>query len=397
MKTEQFFDLVLDFGDEWFVKEVVTCAATDEVDIFVEYRGHSQPYDFAPCRRWRHLDTMQYQSFINAHLPRFKSAHGKVETLSPPWAQKHERHTLLFESRVIDLLLATQNQTQTARLMGCKFDVVNRIMHRASERGLARRKATPETWEHLSIDEKSFQKGHCYATVLSDPQGDKVLEVVADRTKKACQVLIQETLSPEQQNQVQTISMDMWPAFIATAEEQLPQARIVHDKFHLIQYLNLAIDKVRRREVKVHEPLKNSRYVLLKNPQNLTEKQKLKFEAIQEANFEVSRAWQARENFKDAFENATLKQSEEIFHHWHQAVLQSGIQEVIKVAEMFSKHLQGVLQAMTSNLSNARAERLNGRIQLLKAIARGYRKFGNFRSAILFFNGKLELYPLNCR
>jgi transposase len=71
--------------------------------------------------------------------------------------------------------------------------------------------------------------------------------------------------------------MDMWQAFITVVETELPNAEIVHDKFHLIQYLNEAIDKVRRGEVKTQKELKNSRYVLLKNEENLTEKQRIKF------------------------------------------------------------------------------------------------------------------------
>ncbi len=189
----------------------------------------------------------------------------------------------------------------------------------------------------------------------------------------------------------------MWPAFLAVAGEQLPNAVAVHDKFHLVAYLNRAIDAVRRREVKLHEGLPHSRYALLKNPANLTEKQRLKFAQIAGANLEVGRAWQARQNFTGAFENVTLQESEAIYQQWHEGVVESGIKEVIKVAQMFASHLPGVLEAMTSGWSNARAERLNGKIQLLKTVARGYRQFQNFRSAILFFYGKLDLYPLNYR
>ena len=95
------------------------------------------------------------------------------------------------------------------------------------------------------------------------------------------------------------------------------------------------------------------------------------------------------------FKNASLEESEAIFREWSKTVRESGIKEVMKVEKTFAKHLRGVLNAMTSNLSNAMAERLNGKIQLLKSIARGYRKFANFRSAILFFYGKLSLFPLN--
>lgn len=76
----------------------------------------------------------------------------------------------------------------------------------------------------------------------------------------------------KQRESVKTISMDMWQAFMAMAKEELPRAEIVHDKFHLIKYLNEAIDKVRRREVKKHTQLKHSRYAMLKNEENLTDK-----------------------------------------------------------------------------------------------------------------------------
>lgn len=72
---------------------------------------------------------------------------------------------------------------------------------------------------------------------------------------------------------------------------------------------------------------------------------------------------------------------------------QRKIKEIDKIVKMFNKHLSGVVNALVSNLSNAMAEHLNGKIQELKTVARGYPTFTNFRSAILFFNGGLDLYP----
>lgn len=397
MRLEEFFDVVLCIGTEWRVVEVMKDELECSVSIHLEYCGEAVPYDFAPARRWRHLDMLQYKSYIHARLPRFKSADGKVVTASVPWANKHERHTYLFEGLVIEVLLATFNQSKTASLLRCSFDVVNRIIHLASERGMERRKKVDETLEHLSIDEKSFRKGHNYVTILSDPVQGRILDVVEDRTKNACKRLIQGTLSQKQRLNVKTISMDMWKAFLTTAHTQLPNAQVVHDKFHLIAYLSKAIDQVRRRETKDHPELKGTRYALLKNERNLTDRQREKFEAIRQTNLQVSKAWQARENFKDAFNNETVAQGRAIFEEWLFTALQSGIREVVDVAIMFSNHINGIINAMTNKLNNAMAERLNGKIQLLKMSARGYRTFLRFRSAILFFNGKLNLSPLNCQ
>lgn len=405
MISEHLFDLILDLEEHWQVKDVTVNSKKQEIIVEIVYTSNKALcsntrelcgiYDHAPQRKWRHLDTMQYKTFICCRLPRVKNSTGKVVTVTPPWASRHERHSYLFEHAAIDLLKATKNQSKTAELLGCGFNVINRIIHGSTRRGLERRNTIEQEFDHLSIDEKSFKKGHHYISVLSDPGSGYVLEVAEGRTKQSVEHLLQASLTAEQQQAVKTISMDMWKAYISTCRQKLPHAQIVHDRFHLVKYLNQAIDKVRRREVKTQQELKNTRYVLLKNQQNLTEKQRLKFEAIRNANYQVSKAWQVRENFKDLFYTPTNKQDGfELFSTWAQDALNRQINEVTKVIDMFISHLAGVVNALVYTFSNAMAERLNGKIQEIKLSARGYRTFKNFRSAILFFHGGLDLYPL---
>jgi transposase len=402
MFTENLFTKLLQLEDGWIVESVDTDFNKEEIFIQIaclldqledsETGGLGKVYDHAPMREWRHLDTMQYKTYIRCQLPRIITSSGKVKTVQPNWASGYERHTYLFEHAVIDLLKASKNQTKTAHLMRCGFNVVNRIMHLSVKRGMDRRNYSELTFDHLSIDEKSFRKGHHYITVLSHPASGCVLDVEEDRTKEACKKLLSNSLTTEQLNKVSAISMDMWKAFIQTAQEILPNASIVHDRFHLVKYLNEAIDKVRRREVKQHQDLKNSRYALLKNPENLTDRQRTHFEAIADANYEVSKAWQVRENFKALFSKGKLWATLS-FLQWANDATKRKIKEVDKVVDMFKNHLSGVVNALLINLTNAMAERLNGKIQELKTVGRGYRTFTNFRSAILFFNGGLNLYP----
>lgn len=402
--SEQLFDLLLDLEDDWQVKDVTVNSTKKEIIIEITYTANKAQcpktlemcgiYDHAPQRKWRHLDILQYKSFICCRLPRVTNSTGKVVTVSSPWASRHERHSYLFEHAAIDLLKATKNQSKTAQLLRCGFNVINRIIHRSTQRGLARRNTASETFEHLSIDEKSFKKGHHYISVLSYPKSGCVLEVVQGRTKQSVDQLLDASLTSDQQQGVKTISMDMWKAYMSQCRRKLPNVQIVHDRFHLVKYLNQAIDKVRRREVKTQQDLKNTRYVLLKNPQNLTEKQRLKFEAIRDANYQVSKAWQVRENFKDLFYSQKKQDGFELFYKWAQDALNRQIKEVNKVVDMFLNHLAGVVNALVYPFSNAMAERLNGKIQEIKLSARGYRTFKNFRSAILFFHGGLDLYPL---
>ena len=124
-------------------------------------------------------------------------------------------------------------------------------------------------------------------------------------------------------------------------------------------------------------------------------KQRKKFELIKSANFQVSKAWHIRENFKELFEfYNNEKEALSLFINWAQDAFMQGIKEVNKVIMMMLNHVNGVVNALISNLNNAMAERLNGKIQEIKLVGRGYRLFENFRSAILFFHGGLDLYPL---
>tara|TARA_B100001059_G_C17750435_1_gene536851 strand:+ start:53 stop:1264 length:1212 start_codon:yes stop_codon:yes gene_type:complete len=401
MFSEQFFDLLLNFGDSWRVSDVKVNFNSEEVDIFVSYIGDKalcpvtmdlcSIYDHRESRRWRHLDTLQFKTYIHCKVPRVKSFKG-VKTIDIPWADSFERHTYLFERLAIDLLKATKNQTQTSKLLRCGFNVINRIIHHSVERGMER---LPKdvVFNHLSIDEKSFRKGHQYVTVLSSPSTGCVIDIAEGRDIIAAKSLLKRVIPPGNRKAVQTVSIDMWKAYLNSVGQVFPQAEVVHDRFHLIKYLNDAIDKVRRREVKQQEGLKNSRFVLLKNKENLTDKQQIIFQHIQAANYQVSKVWRAREDFKGIFGSQTLEQAFGLFIKWGASVLRSNIKELIKVARMFNNHIRGVINALTTSFSNAMAERLNGKIQEIKTTGRGYRTFSNFRSAVLFFHGGLNLYP----
>jgi transposase len=157
-------------------------------------------------------------------------------------------------------------------------------------------------------------------------------------------------------------------------------------------YGNKAIDQVCRREVKQRDELKNTRYALLKNPENLTEKQRIKFESIIGANYEFSKAWQVRENFKELFSSEKLF-AWILYNKWTADSKRKNIKEIDNVVDIFNNHFSGVVNALILNLSNALAERLNGKIQELKTVAKGYQTFANFRSTLLFFRGGLDLYP----
>lgn len=263
-------------------------------------------------------------------------------------------------------------------------------MKKAVERGMARRDPN-QIYTHLSIDEKSVHKHHEYASILYDETDGHVIDVVQDRTDESVSLLFGK-LSDVQRESVQTIAMDMWDPFIKGARLYLPQAKVCHDHYHLITYLNKAVDEVRRREVKTKTELKNTRYLFLKDKAKLNDRQHLEFKAIKDANYEVARAWQIKENFRDISFKQDRLYSWYLFSFWYWDAEASKIPEIVKVAKMFWDHQVGIVNAIETGANNARAERMNGSIQELKTRGRGYRTTEHFRIAILFFHGHLDLY-----
>lgn len=384
---------------EWRVDRITMDTEHQRIDVFLSHSGKrlvcpetgnsGTLYDHRKERSWRHLDWFQCKCFVHCRVPRIESS-GGIKTIAVPWAEASSRVTYAFERWSIELLRATKNQTKTAKLLRCGFNQLNRIMHRSVERGLRRRSLGEIS--HVSIDEKAIKRGHVYATIVSDSARGIVIDVGEGRRKKGTIALL-ERIFAGMKDDIATVTTDMLKAFIGAVREALPSATLIHDRFHLIQYLNKAINRVRRREVKSHPELKGSRYALLKNEANRTEKQDAIFKVVQASNLEVSQAWRLREEFKGIFECTCFAEAKTYFELWLTSVEESAVKEVIKIAEMFKKHFDGVCNALCHHQSNARAERINGKIQEVKTVGRGYRRFENFRVAILFFCGGLDLYP----
>ena len=388
------------FGPEWTIVRLTVDAKLLRIDIYIVHSGKNLVcpetgeagtlYDHREERTWRHRNISGCMCYVHCRVPRVETSSG-IKTIEVPWASRSSRVTYAFECIVVEVLKETKNQTKTAELLNCSFNQIHRIMHRCVARGMARR--TLADILHVSIDEKALKRGHVYATVVCDSTRGIVLDVGLGRTKKGTIELLL-LIFAGISDKVETITADMWRAFRGAVEVVFPKAALIHDRFHLIKYLNDALNKVRRREVKQHpKELKGSRFALLKNEENRTESQEEIFQVIQEANLEVSVAWRLREDFKAIFNCTSYAEAEKDVNLWIDSVEKTGMKEVIKVAKMFKEHFTGVCNALCHPQSNAQAERMNGKIQEIKSIGRGFRRFENFRVAILFFCGGLDLYP----
>jgi len=187
--TDSFADL-LDVRDPWYVSDVdidkkklivtVTVGIAAKRYTCPECGKHSPAYD-TRLRRWRHLNTMEYRTIIEADVPRVRCKQHGVLQIHVPWAEPLSRYSTMFESLVIDWLKEA-SVSAVAKNLGLSWNAIDGIMKRAVERGLSRRAKTKP--QHISIDETSAQRRHEYVTVVTDQNTGTYFTLAMTERKK---------------------------------------------------------------------------------------------------------------------------------------------------------------------------------------------------------------------
>ncbi len=356
MEIEEHYRYLLGIQSPWQISDVDLSIQENRVDIEIEYADDEGPcpecgaispkHDDRNRRSWRHLDTMQFSTYLHCQLPRVRCKTHGAKTVKAPWAEKNSRFTLLFEGFALRVLTAARSVEEARKPLGLNWHQVEAIKARAVQRGLARRKAV--AIPYIGIDEKQFRSGHRYISSMVDLQEGRILDVVEERTEKACNQLIEQALSPKQQKQVTAVALDMWKAYANAVETKLPQADIVHDRFHISQHLNEAVDKVRRQENKElikqgDMSLKGSRFSWLSNEENLREEFIERFDRLKHADLKVSRAWAIKELFRDFWPYAHAGWAKRHFDKWYSWAIRSRLEPIKEKARMIKNHLSNIL------------------------------------------------------
>jgi transposase len=406
MKDTDFYAQILGLRTPWQVQSVELDLPGHKVEVRLGYPEGTlwacpDSEQRLPChdhveRKWRHLDTCGFETILSCRVPRVRLSDGKVVTIPVPWAEKGSRFTLLYEAFAVRVLQACQNLTAAAHLLGLSWDQLQRIMDRAVERGLLRR-----TWANtrrLGLDEKSCAKGQSYVSVMTDLDGGRVLEVMDGRDKSAGEMLLA-TLPDEVLMAVEAVCIDMSGSYQAAVESQLPGVAIVHDRFHISQHLNDAVAAVHREEnARLQklgdERLKGTQRLFGFDPDHFNDDQALRFAELKGSNLKTARAWAIKELFRKFWDYRYEGSARKFFRQWFGWASRSQLKPIIKVAKMIDHHFGNIITYLKHPITNAVTEGLNSKIQSIKASARGFRSFLNYRTRILFFCGKLDLYPL---
>ncbi len=360
-------------------------------------------YDHTEEMVWRHLNVFEHECEIRCRLPRGRCKEGrKVYRVQPPWEGLSKHFTKGFEAMTL-LLLREMPVAAVARIVGENDTRLWRMLK--AHVAVAYPQADWSNVVCVGCDEMSVRKGHHYVSVFCDMIGKRVLFAVEGKDKSVWESFAK---ALEEHNghlrAITELSMDMSPAYIAGAKENIgSQAQIVFDKYHVIAHANKAVDAVRRAEMSLskaatRKELKGTRWIWLKNPKNLTEKQKAKYQKINEHNLATAKAYQMRLTLQDIYtlpHRGLAKRKLKAWCRWVHWVAKKHVSllfhQMRRCARMIESHLEGILAYWERKTTNAFLEGLNSVFSAVKRKARGFRSTQNLIAILYFTAAKLRI------
>ena len=355
-------------------------------------------------RTWRHLNIFEHECFIECSLPRMKcSKCGKVTTVKAPWEGKIKGFTLLFEAFALTLL-REMPVNAVSRILAEHDTRLWRLLKGYVQE--AYQAADFSELKAIGCDELSARKGHNYLSVFADLEAKQVLYATAGRDASTWDQFAEELLKHNAKaEQIETVSIDMSPAYQKGARENCPDAAIVFDRFHVMQTVGKAVDEVRRREHrslcrKGDRSLKESMWLFRNNPQNLDEGQTAHLDDLKRANLITSKAYQMRLTLQDIYtltDQMLMKRKLLAWCRWVKAYGKSKgylFKPMVSAAKSVLNHLDGIISFAESRITNAFMEGLNSVFSAVKRKARGFRSNQNLICMLYFVAGKLKIPSL---
>lgn len=384
-------------GVAWYSQLVVVTVVLRRRRLWCPHCGFktSVRYDTrSVASRWRHLDLGVWRVEVRSVLRRLACPTHGVVTEGVPFARPGAHLTRDFDD-LLAWLATRMDKTAIARLCRVSW----RTVGRACERVVAA-ELDPGRLDGLfriGVDEISWRKHHKYLTLVIDHDRAKVVWGGPGRDAATLDRFFDE-LGPQRSALIEAVSLDLGPAYLKSvrAEGHAPQAIVCADVFHLVKLVGDALDDVRRRlwndlrqlpDDRWAKTFKGSRWCLLKNPEDLTERQAAQLERIRRTRGGIWRAYEMKEQFRACFAgDLDPAVAVELLDRWIARAQRSRLPAFIKVARTMRERRGLIINALEHGLSNGRVEGLNTKVRLL--VRRAY----GFHSA----NAALALVMLAC-
>lgn len=403
--TAEVFAAALGIESPWSVAQVDFDQGRKVLTIQIDFRSGSRfalagidgvhPVHDTLTKTYRHLNFFQHECHLLVRVPRVMLPDGSVRQVEPPFAGRLKGFTLLFEALI--LLLAQQMPfAAVARIVGESAYRVQAVCEKYVE--LALDAADFSAVKALAIDETSRARGHDYITLAADAEARRVLFVTEGRDAAAILELAADLEAhgcpPER---IESVSIDMSPAFIKGVTRYLPEAKITFDKFHVIAHASQAVDQMRRIEQRSDPSLKGLRWSLLKDRSRLSAEAAADLEGViaRLTTVRTARAWVYKEQLREILERKQINVVRAMLRHWCTCVMRSKVEPMKAVAAMVRNHLEGIVAWAQTRQTNGFLEAINGLFQAAKRRARGFTRISTIRTVIFLIAGKLNFSIVN--
>jgi transposase len=346
---------------------------------------------------WRHLDFSGRLVVLTMLRRRLVcSVHGVV-VQGVPFARYGSRFSRDFED-MIAWLVTRADKTTVSVFARIAWRTVGAICERVVAEQLDESRF--EGLVNIGVDEISWRKHHRYLTLVSDHATSKIVWGAPGKNAATLDGFFAE-IGPANTAAVEAVSMDMGPAFAKSVRSNAPDAVICFDPFHVIQVATNALEAFRRsiwqrtRELPdqdIARKFKGTRWVLLKNPQDLTEKQQATLAGLERAGGLLWDAYRLKESLREVFAgDLNPDDVMEMITTWCELAATSGISEFTRAAATIRSHTQGIHAAVTRKLSNGRHEGLNNKIRTMTRRSYGFHTPDAALALIMLACGPVEI------
>jgi transposase len=417
MIAEQVFHQLLNLGECWEVRGVDYEAEASRFVIVIRETEKLWPaqvcpqpqcrqrsvtcYDHANTRSWRHLDVFGKRSEILCAVPRGRCARcAHVFRVPVPWEGEGKHFTREFEAFALTLM-REMPVSRAGAIVGETDPRLWRMLFAHVAKAYAALDMSEVCW--IGVDEMNCRKGHDYLTVFADLVRRRVLFATAGKDAATFRAFVQALGEHNGHPKAITqAAIDMSPAYQKGVREELPNADVVFDKFHVVAQVNGAVDAVRRLEARSGDaaataPLKKSLWLWRKNPENLTEQEAARLAEMDLKHLATGQAYQMRLVLQEAYASRRVETARYRFEAWVNRVqakcdrLGAVLEPMRKVAALVERHLEGILAHWQAGLTTGFLEGLNSVFSAVKRKARGYRSREYMIAMLYFVAGKLSI------
>jgi transposase len=350
-------------------------------------------YD-SEVKRWRHMNFWQHATFLSARVPRVECPEHKVRQVEVPWARPESGFTLMFEALIL-ALAREMPVSAIAALVGEHDTRLWRIVrHYVGEAYAA------QDWSQIravAIDETATRKGQRYATVVVEidlelKSNARLLFMTPERTAASvgqfAEAMAAHGACPQQ---VEIAAIDMSAAYQKGVAEHLTQAKVVFDRFHVMQLAGQAVDAVRKQLAAQGIDLKGAMWALRGNWENLKQGQRELRLELCSRHKALARAVTLREYLQETWQWPDAESAALHLKDWCSWAARSRLAPFQKLARTIKTHWNGILAFYPNHVTSAAIEAINGIIQTARRRARGFRNFQNLQAICYWMAGKLSI------